>query len=209
MGFCVGFLISSQELSMRKELLLVFLDQRHLVICLKSIYLVRIKVCVIKISQVSRFSNMFYWFHGVLLIIHSIKSYWGTSLGGPGLRICLPMQGNQIWFLVRELGFHMLQNNESCWPQLLSLMPQLESLCARVKVPPWGNEDPHAATMTPCSQIYNFFFKVPECPLYATYLSSSGDIAVKKKRKKKKGRSKNLPSWSLHSVVKVRTWERI
>lgn len=65
-------------------------------------------------------------------------------------------------------------------------MPPLESLCARVKGPLWGNEDPHAATMTPCSQIYNFFFKVPECPLYATYLSSSGDIAVKKKRKKKK-----------------------
>ena len=36
---------------MRKELLVVFLGQRYLVICLKSIYLVRMKVCVIKILK--------------------------------------------------------------------------------------------------------------------------------------------------------------
>lgn len=171
---------------MRKELLFVFLDQRHLVICLKSIYLVRIKVCVIKISQVSRFSNMFYWFHGVLLIIHSIKSYWGTSLGGPGLRICLTMQGTQIWFLVRELRFHMLQNNECCWPQLLSLMPQLESLCARVKVPPWGNEDPHAATMTPCSQVNNFFQSSQVSTPCHIFVQLWGHSSEKEEREKKK-----------------------
>lgn len=83
---------------MRKELLFVFLGQRYLVICLKSIYLVRMKVCVIKILKLSSFKIFQY----VLLVPWSVINY---SLhkkllrdlpGGPGLRICFPMQGTQI-----------------------------------------------------------------------------------------------------------------
>ena len=40
-----------------------------------------------------------------------------------GLRICLPMQGRQVQFLIRELRFHMPWGNKA-WA------PQLESLCA-------------------------------------------------------------------------------
>lgn len=130
-GVCVGFLISSQGLSMRKELLLVFLDQRHLVICLKSIYLVRIKVCVIKSLQVSKI------FQYVLLVPWSVINYslhkklLRTSLewsrlenlsSNAGDSDLIPSKGNS--------GSTCCQNNESCWPQLLSLMPQLEeSVC--------------------------------------------------------------------------------
>ena len=57
-----------------------------------------------------------------LLKLLRIKSNWpGTSLVAQWLRICLPMQGTQVWSLVWE--------DPTCWA------PQLLSLCSRAHIP--------------------------------------------------------------------------
>lgn len=127
-GFVPVFSLVLKKLSMRKKVLFVFLDQRHLVICLKSIYLVKIKVCVINVP-VSKIAYVLLWFHGVLLIIHSIKSYWGTSLGGPRLENLSSNAGDSDLIPSKGTRVPCCKDNESCGPQLLSFMPQLESLC--------------------------------------------------------------------------------
>ena len=58
----------------------------------------------------------------------------GASLVVQWLRICLPVQGMQVWALIRELGSHVLQGNQAWALRLLSLhalesvlhKPQLE-----------------------------------------------------------------------------------
>ena len=58
----------------------------------------------------------------------------GASLVVQWLRICLPVQGMQVWALIRELGPHVLQGKQAWALQLLSLhalesvlrKPQLE-----------------------------------------------------------------------------------
>ena len=54
-----------------------------------------------------------------------------TSLVIQGLRIHLAMQGPWVWFLVGELGSHMLRRT-----------PQLESLWATTEDLTWCNQDP-------------------------------------------------------------------
>ena len=60
------------------------------------------------------------------------------------LRICLAMQGTQVWSLVPELGSHMPHNNRAHVPYLLSLCsgawePQVE------KPPRTQRKTPHGA----------------------------------------------------------------
>ena len=58
---------------------------------------------MIHYDQVQFISGMIDWFN----IQKSIK---GDSSGGPVVKICLPMQGTRVQFLVRALGSHMLDN---------------------------------------------------------------------------------------------------
>ena len=49
----------------------------------------------------------------VFWIISLRQEITGDFTGGPGLRILLPAQGTQVWFLVRELRALMLQGNQA------------------------------------------------------------------------------------------------
>ena len=55
-------------------------------------------------------------------------------LGGPVLRLYLPMQGSQVQFLVQELRFHMSQGNWAFAPQLLK--PMCARACALLREKP-------------------------------------------------------------------------
>ena len=56
-----------------------------------------------------------------------LKELIGTSLAVWWLHVHLPMQGMQVWSVVTELRFHMLQGSWACVPQ------QERSLCATTK----------------------------------------------------------------------------
>ena len=58
----------------------------------------------------------------------TLKRSWSGGL--QQLRIHLPMQGTQIWSLVRELGSHVLKHNYVCTQQILSLPASIMTWCS-------------------------------------------------------------------------------
>ena len=79
------------------------------------------------------------WFGNIWVRIQSEKqSHWewisipGTSMVAQWIRVCLPMQGKQVWF---QGGFHVLRSSYTHAPRLLSLCPRTRYATAEVRVP--------------------------------------------------------------------------